>query len=43
MKVKFVSKLSKMSDAIFIILSKKSSLKNLGLKDEFIRNIEIYR
>ena len=39
MKVKFVSKLSKMSDAIFIILSKKSSLKNLGLKDEFIKEI----
>mgnify|MGYP006257095649 FL=1 len=39
MKVKFVSKLNKMSDAIFILLSKKSSLKNLGLKDEFIKEI----
>ena len=33
MKVKYVSKLSKTSEVIFLILSKKSAIKNTGLKD----------
>ena len=39
MKVKFVSKLNKMSEIIFLILSKKSALKNIGLNDKHIKEI----
>ena len=30
MKVKFVSKLNKMSEIVFLVLSKKSALKNIN-------------
>ena len=33
MKVKFVSKLNKMSETVFLVLSKKSALKNIGFND----------
>ena len=39
MKVKFVSKLNKMSEIIFLILSKKSALKNIGLNDKHIKEV----
>ena len=39
MKVKFVSKLNNMSEVIFLVLSKKSSLKSIGLKDKYINEI----
>ena len=39
MKVKFVSKLNNMSEVIFLVLSKKSSLKSTGLKDKYINEI----
>tara|TARA_Y100001970_G_scaffold254747_1_gene330804 strand:+ start:375 stop:1838 length:1464 start_codon:yes stop_codon:yes gene_type:complete len=39
MKVKFVSKLNNMSEVIFLVLSKKSSLKSIGLKDKHINEI----
>ena len=39
MKVKFVSKLSKKSEVIFLILSKKSAIKNIGLKDNHVKEI----
>jgi len=39
MKVKFVSKLNNMSEVIFLVLSKKSSLKSTGLKDKHINEI----
>ena len=39
MKVKFVSKLNKMSEIIFLVLSKKSALKNIGLNDKHIKEI----
>ena len=34
MKVKFVSKLNKMSETVFLVLSKKSALKNTGLSEK---------
>jgi len=39
MKVKFVSKLNKMSEIVFLVLSKKSALKNIGLNDKHIKEI----
>ena len=39
MKVKFVSKLNKMSEIIFLVLSKKSAIKNIGLNDKHIKEI----
>ena len=39
MKVKFVSKLNKMSEIVFFVLSKKSALKNTGLNDKHIKEI----
>ena len=39
MKVKFVSKLNKMSEIVFLVLSKKSALKNIGLNDKHIKSI----
>lgn len=39
MKVKFVSKLNNMSEVIFLVLSKKSSLKSTGLKDKHIKEL----
>ena len=39
MKVKFVSKLNKMSEIIFLVLSKKSALKNIGLKNNYVKEI----
>ena len=39
MKVKYVSKLSKTSEVIFLILSKKSAIKNIGLKESHIKEI----
>ena len=40
MKVKFVSKLNKMSEIVFLVLSKKSALKNIGLNDKHIKEIK---
>ena len=40
MKVKFVSKLNKMSEIVFLVLSKKSALKNIGLNDKHIEEIK---
>jgi len=39
MKVKFVSKLNKMSEIVFLVLSKKSALKNIGLNDKHIKEV----
>ena len=39
MKVKFVSKLNKMSEIVFLVLSKKSALKNIDLDDKHIKEI----
>ena len=39
MKVKFVSKLNKMSEIVFLVLSKKNALKNIGLNDKHIKEI----
>ena len=39
MKVKFVSKLNKMSEIVFLVLSKKSELKKTGLSDKHIKEI----
>ena len=39
MKVKFVSKLNKMSEIVFLVLSKKSALKNIGLNDKHIKAV----
>ena len=39
MKVKFVSKLNKMSETVFLVLSKKSALKNIGFNDKHLKEI----
>ena len=39
MKVKFVSRLNKMSEIVFLVLSKKSAIKNIGLNDKHIKEI----
>ncbi len=39
MKVKFVSKLNKMSEIVFFVLSKKNALKNTGLSEKHIKEI----
>ena len=39
MKVKFVSKLNKMSEIVFLVLSKKNALKNIGLSEKHIKEI----
>ena len=39
MEVKFVSKLNKMSEIVFLVLSKKSALKNIGLNDKHIKEV----
>ena len=39
MKVKFVSKLNRMSEIVFLVLSKKNALKNIGLSEKNIKEI----
>ena len=39
MKVKFVSRLNKMSEIVFLVLSKKNAIKNIGLNDKHIKEI----